>query len=68
MLAVGDGANDLPMLHTAGLGIAWNAKQKVQLEAPAKLNGESLVDILFLLGFGRHEIDELAAVTANKSL
>ena len=41
---------------------------QVQLEAPAKLNGESLVDILFLLGFGRHEIDELAAVTANKSL
>ncbi|KAI5278769.1 hypothetical protein KEM54_004459 [Ascosphaera aggregata] len=59
VLAVGDGANDLPMLHTAGLGVAWNAKHKVQMEAPTRLNGDSLVDLLFLLGLGRKEIDEL---------
>ncbi|KAI5294598.1 hypothetical protein KEM52_003651, partial [Ascosphaera acerosa] len=58
-MAVGDGANDLPMLHAAGLGVAWNAKQKVQMEAPTKLNGASMVDLLFLLGLGRAEIDEL---------
>lgn len=58
-LAVGDGANDLLMLHAAGLGVAWRAKSKVQLEAPTRLNGESLVDILYLLGLGREDITEL---------
>ena len=58
-LAVGDGANDLLMLKEAGLGVAWRAKSKVQLEAPTRLNGESLVDVLYLLGFGEGEIREL---------
>ncbi|KAL2009146.1 hypothetical protein VTN00DRAFT_7340 [Thermoascus crustaceus] len=58
-LAVGDGANDLLMLHAAGLGVAWRAKSKVQLEAPARLNGESLVDLLYLLGLGAEEVREL---------
>ena len=49
-LAVGDGSNDLLMLHAAGLGIAYNAKQRVQEAAPMRLNGQSLVDILCLLG------------------
>ncbi|KAJ5668522.1 Phosphoserine phosphatase [Penicillium maclennaniae] len=63
-LAVGDGANDLLMLHAAGLGVAWRAKSKVQLEAPTRLNGESLVDILHLIGLDNEDIIELAA--ANK--
>lgn len=58
-LAVGDGANDLPMLLRAGLGIAWNAKSMVQMEAPGRLNGEKLSDILFLLGLPQGEISEL---------
>lgn len=58
-LAVGDGANDLLMLHAAGLGVAWRAKSKIQLEAPTRLNGESLVDILYLLGLGKQDITEL---------
>ncbi|ODH40761.1 phosphoserine phosphatase SerB [Paracoccidioides brasiliensis] len=58
-LAIGDGANDLLMLKEAGLGIAWRAKSKVQLEAPARLNGTSLVDILYLFGMHREEIEEL---------
>lgn len=58
-LAVGDGANDLLMLHAAGLGVAWRAKSKVQLEAPTRINGESLVDILYLLGLEREDILEL---------
>ncbi|KAJ6112168.1 Phosphoserine phosphatase [Penicillium sp. IBT 18751x] len=60
-LAVGDGANDLLMLHAAGLGVAWRAKSKVQLEAPTRLNGESLVDILHLIGLDNEDIIELAA-------
>lgn len=48
-LAVGDGSNDLLMLGTAGLGIAWNAKEKVQIRAPMRLNGNSLADVLFLI-------------------
>ena len=60
-LAVGDGANDLLLLGEAGLGVAWRAKQKVQLEAPTRLNGESLVDVLYLMGFGNGEVKELLA-------
>lgn len=48
-LAVGDGSNDLLMLGTAGLGIAWNAKEKVQIRAPMRLNGNSLEDVLYLI-------------------
>ncbi|PFH61239.1 hypothetical protein XA68_17873 [Ophiocordyceps unilateralis] len=61
VVAVGDGANDLLMLEKAGLGIAWNAKPRVQLEADARLNGESLLDLLFLFGFTAEEIGMLVA-------
>ncbi|KAI0431767.1 phosphoserine phosphatase serb [Xylaria sp. FL1042] len=59
VVAVGDGANDLLMLGTAGLGVAWNAKPLVQMEASARLNGDSLLDLLYLFGFTREEIDTL---------
>lgn len=59
VIAVGDGANDLLMLGTAGLGVAWNAKPLVQMEASARLNGDSLLDLLYLVGFTREEIDML---------
>ncbi|KAF3768822.1 phosphoserine phosphatase serb [Cryphonectria parasitica EP155] len=61
VVAVGDGANDLKMMATAGLGVAWNAKPRVQMEAGARLNGESLLDLLYLFGFTREEIDTLTA-------
>ncbi|KAL3489326.1 HAD-like domain-containing protein [Aspergillus germanicus] len=60
-VAVGDGANDLLMLHAAGLGVAFKAKSKVQLEAPTRLNSESLLDILYLFGLGNDEVQELIA-------
>ena len=59
-MAVGDGANDIPMLQTAGLGVAWKAKSKVQMEAPARLNvGESMLDLVYLFGYTKNEVDEL---------
>ena len=58
---MGDGANDILMLKDAGLGVAWRAKTKVQLLAPTRLNGESLVDILYLLGLGEEDVKELIA-------
>jgi phosphoserine phosphatase len=61
VVAVGDGANDLLMLDKAGLGVAWNAKPRVQMEAAARLNGDSLVDLLYLFGLNGEEIDMLTA-------
>ena len=59
-LAVGDGANDIPMLNAAGLGVALHAKSKVQMEAPARLNvGESMLDLIYLLGVTEEEVEEL---------
>lgn len=63
-VSVGDGANDLPMLHAAGLGVAWRAKSMVQLEAPTRLNGESLADILYLFGLTNEDIKELISESA----
>lgn len=61
-MAVGDGANDIPMLQAAGLGIAWKAKSSVQMAAPARLNvGESMLDIAYLLGLTKTDVDELLA-------
>lgn len=59
VLVVGDGANDLPMMGVAGLGVAFNAKPNVQLQAPSRLNSTSMLDVLFLLGISREEMNEL---------
>lgn len=58
-VAVGDGANDLLMMRKAGYGIAWNAKPKVQLEAPCCLNSQSLKDALYIFGYNDLEINSL---------
>lgn len=55
-VAVGDGANDLDMLSTAGLGIAFNAKRVVTDAADAALSVPYLDAILFILGITRDEI------------
>jgi len=60
-IAVGDGANDLDMMAAAGLGVAWHAKPRVQLEAGARLNGESMLDLMYLFGFTAPEIELLCA-------
>jgi phosphoserine phosphatase len=55
-VAVGDGANDLDMLNTAGLGIAFNAKAVVREQAHAALNQPYLDAVLQVLGFTRDEV------------
>jgi phosphoserine phosphatase len=56
-VAIGDGANDLDMLETAGLGVAFNAKPLVQQAADTAVNVPYLDTILFLLGISRDEVD-----------
>ncbi|NDW19325.1 phosphoserine phosphatase SerB [Dysgonomonas sp. 216] len=50
-VAVGDGANDLPMLAAAGLGIAFHAKPKVKENAKQSLSTVGLDGILYFLGY-----------------
>ncbi len=51
VIAVGDGANDLPMLSIAGLGIAFRAKPLVQASAKQSISNLGLDAILYLIGF-----------------
>ncbi len=50
-VAVGDGANDLPMLAVAGLGIAFHAKPKVKESAKQSISTIGLDGILYFLGY-----------------
>ncbi|KAI8321776.1 phosphoserine phosphatase serb [Martensiomyces pterosporus] len=59
VVAVGDGANDLLMLGKASLGIAFNAKPRVQEQARARINQKSLANILYLMGYSESEAAEL---------
>lgn len=54
-LAVGDGANDLPMLEAAGLGVAFRAHPKVRAEIPVRVEHGNLAALLFLQGYRRAE-------------
>ncbi len=57
-VAVGDGANDIDMLSTAGLGIAFNAKPALKAVADTSVNYPFLDQVLFILGISRHEIED----------
>jgi phosphoserine phosphatase len=48
------------MLASAGLGIAFNAKPKVQQQAQVRINQPSLLNVLYILGFSDDEILELS--------
>lgn len=56
-IAVGDGANDLPMLSLAGLGIAFHAKPKVTANAKQSINTIGLDGVLYFLGFKDSYLD-----------
>ena len=56
VIAVGDGANDLPMLNIAGLGIAFRAKPLVKASAKQSISNLGLDGILYLLGYSDKDI------------
>jgi phosphoserine phosphatase len=56
-IAVGDGANDLPMLNLAGLGIAFHAKPTVKEKAESSISSLGLDGVLYLLGYHDRHID-----------
>ena len=57
-IAVGDGANDLPMLSEAGLGIAFHAKPRVVANARQSINTIGLDGVLYFLGFKDSHLGE----------
>lgn len=56
-IAIGDGANDLPMLNLAGLGIAFHAKPKVKDNVQSSISSIGLDGVLYLLGYHDRHID-----------
>ena len=61
-VAVGDGANDIDMLTTAGLGIAFNAKPALREVADTALSLPYLDVVLFVLGITRDEVERADAI------
>jgi phosphoserine phosphatase len=64
-VAVGDGANDIDMLETAGLGVAFNAKSAARAAADTAVNLPYLDTVLFILGISGADVAEAAADLAN---
>ena len=54
-IAVGDGANDLAMLHRAGMGVALHAKPSVAAECDLRVNHGDLTALLYLQGYARSD-------------
>jgi phosphoserine phosphatase len=52
-VAIGDGANDIPMIEAAGLGVAYRAKPKTEAAADASLNHAGLTALLYAMGIQR---------------
>jgi len=57
-IAVGDGANDLPMISIAGLGVAFNAKPVVRQKAANAISSVGLDGLLYLIGIHDREIKQ----------
>jgi phosphoserine phosphatase len=57
-IAVGDGANDLPMLKAAGLGVAFHAKPAVAAEVAARIDHGDLTALLYLQGYRQSDFIE----------
>ncbi len=55
VLAVGDGANDIPMIEAAGLGVAYHAKPKTAAAAGARIDHNDLTALLYAQGYARSE-------------
>lgn len=59
VVGVGDGANDIPMLQTAGLGVAFRAKEAARAVADGVIHQNSLSGLLYLLGVSQRDLSEL---------
>lgn len=57
-MATGDGANDLPMIEAAGLGVAFRAKPAVEAAAPAAIRHGDLTALLFIQGYRQTQFVE----------
>ena len=57
-IGVGDGANDLPMLQAAGLGVAFHAKPAVAAQVAARIDHGDLTALLYLQGYRQREFVE----------
>jgi len=57
-IAIGDGANDLPMLSSAGLGVAYHAKPVVRQSASHAISNFGLDSVLYLMGFSDRDIEQ----------
>lgn len=57
-LTVGDGANDLPMLQAAGLGVAYHAKPTVAAQVRARIDHGDLTALLYLQGYRHTDFEE----------
>jgi len=66
-IAVGDGANDLPMISIAGLGVAFNAKPVVRMKASNVISSVGLDGLLYLIGIHEREIKEEVRPTIEYS-
>jgi len=60
-IAIGDGANDLPMLNAAGLGVAYHANPLVKETASHAISTFGLDSVLYLMGFSDRDIEEALA-------
>ena len=67
-IAVGDGANDLPMISEAGLGIAFHAKPRVVANAKQSINTIGLDGVLYFLGFKDSYLGEQGKLYNNHSI
>lgn len=59
VIAVGDGANDLGMLHRAGLGVALHAKPSVAAECDVRVNFGDLTALLYIQGYAKEDFAAL---------
>ena len=61
VIAVGDGANDLPMLQAAGMGVAFKAKPLVRVSAKYAISHSGLDGILYLMGYSDRDLQALGS-------
>ncbi len=60
VVTVGDGANDIPMLETAGLGIAFRAKEAARRAARGTIQRNDMKALLYLLGISQRDVRRVA--------